>query len=93
MSHFPFAGFIGIVAISRIFFPSCHYLFFFVFGRDIKSNKCSEYSYIGLGDFLCGFFSGKSLKTCSRLVLIFSVDSFNRRQFFCKKLNMLYYST
>ena len=60
MSHFRFAGFIGIVAISRIFFPSCQYLFFVVFGRDVKSNKCSEYSYIGLGDFLvCVFFFRK----------------------------------
>ena len=33
----------------------------------INSNERSEYSYIGLADF----FSGKSLKICSRLVLIY----------------------
>ena len=32
------------------------------------SSERSEYSYIGLGDFL---FTGKSLKICSRSVVIF----------------------
>ena len=34
----------------------------------IKSNERSEYSNIGLADF----FSGKSLKICSRSILIFA---------------------
>ena len=38
----------------------------------IKSNKRNEYSYIGLaGFFVRFFFSGKSLRICSRSILIF----------------------
>ena len=38
----------------------------------IKSDERSEDSYLGLADFfLVCFFSGKSLKICSRSILIF----------------------
>ena len=37
----------------------------------LKSNESSEYSYVGLGVFFWFFFSGNSLKICSRSILIF----------------------
>ena len=36
----------------------------------LKSTELSEYSYIGLADFLCFFFQEK-LKICSRSFLVF----------------------
>ena len=45
---------------------------FSYFWLGFKSNERSDDSYIGLGNFFVSFFfSGKSLKICSRSVLIF----------------------
>ena len=61
-----------------------------------KSNERSKDSYIGLADFFVVFFSGESLKVCSRSILIFrglTCDFLSSVHFYCLKEGKLQYRT